>query len=113
MRICYLPKDKIGDRIIISDPRQIHHLAVVLRLKRRPTPELLTILNERYRDLLASGEFELLDGPHRAAPDGDIFILDRIAQNHVAVGGMQSQRLAHRLAHLLGAFEQGVTQRLN
>ena len=33
MRICYLPKDKIGDRIIISDPRQIHHLAVVLRLK--------------------------------------------------------------------------------
>ena len=34
MRICYLPKDKLGDRIIISDPRQIHHLAVVLRLKR-------------------------------------------------------------------------------
>ncbi len=34
MRICYLPKDKLGDRIIISDPMQIRHLAVVLRLKR-------------------------------------------------------------------------------
>ena len=34
MRICYSPKDKLGDRIVISDPRQIHHLAVVLRLKR-------------------------------------------------------------------------------
>ena len=33
MRICYLPKDNLGDRIIISDPRQIHHLSVVLRLK--------------------------------------------------------------------------------
>jgi len=29
-----LPKDKLGDRIIISDPMQIRHLAVVLRLKR-------------------------------------------------------------------------------
>jgi uncharacterized protein (TIGR00730 family) len=39
---------------------------VILRLKRRPTAELLKILNERYRDLLATGDFEVLDGPHRA-----------------------------------------------
>lgn len=34
MRIHYLPENKIGGRILISDPRQIRHLAVVLRLKR-------------------------------------------------------------------------------
>lgn len=38
----------------------------LLRLRRRPTPALLATLNTRYRDLLASGDFELLEGPHRA-----------------------------------------------
>lgn len=39
---------------------------VILRLTRRPTADLLKILNERYRDLLASGDFELMHAPHRA-----------------------------------------------
>ncbi len=39
---------------------------VVIRLKRRPTAKLMAILNERYRDLLRSGDFEVLSGPHRA-----------------------------------------------
>lgn len=33
MRVYYLPKDKHLDKILLSDPRQIHHLADVLRLK--------------------------------------------------------------------------------
>ncbi len=38
----------------------------ILRLRRRPVPRLLEVLNERYRDLLADGDFEVLDGPHDA-----------------------------------------------
>jgi uncharacterized protein (TIGR00730 family) len=41
----------------------------VLRLKHTPTPELLALLNERYRDLLAAGDFELMDGPHPEEAD--------------------------------------------
>ncbi|RMG14556.1 MAG: LOG family protein [Planctomycetota bacterium] len=33
----------------------------VLRLKRAPTPELMARLNERFRDLLAAGDFEVGD----------------------------------------------------
>lgn len=39
---------------------------VILRLLREPSDRLLEVLNARYRDLLASGDFERLDGPHRA-----------------------------------------------
>lgn len=39
---------------------------VILRLLRRPTDALMAILNDRYRDLLASGDFEVMSGPHRA-----------------------------------------------
>ena len=38
----------------------------ILRLKVAPSAELLDVLNTRYRDLLASGDFEVMDGPHRA-----------------------------------------------
>ena len=36
----------------------------ILRLTRAPTPELMAHLNERYRDLLADGDFESLDTFH-------------------------------------------------
>lgn len=36
----------------------------ILRLKRPPTPALLELLNARYRDLLAEGDFEALERPH-------------------------------------------------
>jgi uncharacterized protein (TIGR00730 family) len=38
----------------------------ILRLKAEPEPEVLELLNERYSDLLAEGEFELMAGPHPA-----------------------------------------------
>ncbi len=38
----------------------------ILRLKHAPTPGLMARLNERYRDLLADGDFEVLDTFHPA-----------------------------------------------
>ena len=38
----------------------------ILRLKHAPTPALLERLNTHYRDLLAVGDYEVLDEPHRA-----------------------------------------------
>ena len=38
----------------------------ILRLKQAPSPALLATLNERYRDLLASGDFERMPAAHPA-----------------------------------------------
>jgi predicted Rossmann-fold nucleotide-binding protein len=70
----------------------------VLRLKRRPTAQLLAILNERYRDLLASGDFEAVP-PHRAErnePDA-IRALPRIGFHFVQRGFGRLRRLIDEL----------------
>jgi uncharacterized protein (TIGR00730 family) len=68
---------------------------VVLRLKRRPTPELMKILNERYRDLLREGDFEVLPGPHRAERNEDeaVRALPRIGFHFVQRGFGRLRRL--------------------
>lgn len=57
----------------------------VLRLRRRPAPSLLATLNARYRDLLASGDYQLLDGPHpaEASESPEVRALPRIGFHFV------------------------------
>lgn len=68
---------------------------VILRLTRRPTPKLMAILNERYRDLLAAGDFEVMDGPHRAERNEpeDVRALPRIGFHFVQRGFGRLRRL--------------------
>lgn len=72
---------------------------VILRLLRRPTAQLMSILNERYRDLLATGDFEVMAGPHRAErnePD-DVRALPRIGFHFVQRGFGRLRRLIDEL----------------
>jgi uncharacterized protein (TIGR00730 family) len=49
---------------------------VILRIKKKPTPALLEELNKRYRILLASGDFEIMDNAHPAELDDTGEVLD-------------------------------------
>jgi len=54
---------------------------VILRLRREPSPRLLELLNSRYRDLLADGDYEQLQEPHPAErkESAEVQALSRIA----------------------------------
>ena len=71
----------------------------ILRLRRRPGPQLMATLNARYRDLLAEGDFELLEAPHRAerSEPEEVLALARIGFRFVQRGFGRLRRLIDEL----------------